>query len=55
MGVKKNTRKQVKLDGSMLPFIPGYKLINCFDGGLFWKTDLYETDSYALYQKMESK
>lgn len=52
MGVKKYTRNLVKLDGSMLPFIPGYKLIKCFDGGLFWKTELYETDSYALYQKM---
>ena len=53
MGVKKYYRKLVLLNQSMLPLVPGYKLVKCFDGGLFWKDSIYETDSYALYEKLE--
>ncbi len=45
---KKNSSHNKKL-----PDIPGYKLVRLFDGGLYWKDMLYESDSFALYEKVK--
>jgi len=35
----------------ILPEIPGYKLVRIFAGNLFWKDGIFESDSYAFFEK----
>lgn len=51
LGVKKYSSQRVLLDYTLLPALPGYKLEKCFDGGLYWKDKLFETDSFAIYAR----
>lgn len=55
MGVKDYKNKLTPLDSSMLPRIPGYDLVQCFDGCLYWKNSPYETDSFAIYEKSDHR
>ncbi len=47
----KDYYKKNDSDNKKIPDIPGYKLVRLFNGGLYWKDKLYESDSFALYER----
>lgn len=52
MGVKDYIEELTPLNPFMLPSIPGYRPVKYFDGGLYWKNSPYETDSFAIFERI---
>lgn len=53
MGVKNYCEKNIMLDKSMIPDVPGYTVVKYFNGSLYWKERPLETDSFVLLKQNE--